>query len=195
MTRSAVQARVPPRLAPPGTRPPEPRPDRPPDGWSPLKPSRRDRIWSSVDAAVLRLADGVARGLTRRQFLKRAGQAGLVLALSTTNLLWHTGTASADPCTGPCGPSPLCSNTKCSSGNCNLSVSGVKRRVNANTGVHEGYACGSNTANNCWVEDCCSRNGSFWNCCDCCVSGTQAPLCTPNCSKHACICRTNLHVC
>jgi hypothetical protein len=182
-----------PRLAPFGVRPPQRRMGRPPDGWKQLDQTQGQHLLAHLDRGLLRFSDTVARGVSRREFLKRTGQAGFVVGVAASNILWHTDPAFAlEPCNNPCGPSPPCADSKCQAFpndfECDLSVSGVKRRVNPQTGVWEGYACGSATANNCWDEDCCARLGRIWRCCDCCVPGTGIPQCS-TCSKHACVCR------
>lgn len=188
------------RAAPQGTRPPSIRMDNPPDGWRSVAGEHR----YSLATTLIRSSAAVADRVTRREILRRGGELGLLVGLQLTGLLWKAGPAAAvDPSCGcncddasgelpgPCGPSPLCNNSAVcnSNGNCALSVTGVRRRINASTNSWPGTSCGCDTCTNCWTENCCSQFNHVYRCCDCCTNGAGQPRCT-GCDKHRCICRS-----
>lgn len=217
-TRDRRRARSglrPPKLAPAGVRPPQYRLDRAPDGWERVGSSATERFMYRLDASILRMADGAARVISRREVLRRAGELSILAGLGASGVLWSSKSARAsDPtCScncldtnnqepGPCGPSPICGNSlNCNSnGNCKTSrsVDGefVRRRNNQSNNTWPGSSCASNTSPNCWEENCCSQRGHRVRCCDCCTPDNS----TPNCSgctntKHKCICRKNVANC
>lgn len=174
--------------------------DRLPDGWEPWGPGPNTGIAYHLDRALIRATGAAARGLTRRDFLKRGSQLGALLALTIGGVL--TGSvAMADHSTecnvddphgelpGACGPSELCPNEHCNnSGGCNLSKPFVRRRF------YTGSQCAPDDAHNCWIEDCCDKpaNGHV-RCCDCC-SPTPTGSGTCACSsptRYKCLCREN----
>jgi hypothetical protein len=202
--------RRPRRFGPPGAGPPILRADRPPDGWIPVASSRRPKVMTWADAGVIHLAASTARGLNRREFIKKTGEVALVAGLALSDVLWGTNPSSAADGVSPCGPnaggcgsSPICPSSVCApdpSGpgqNCDLTLN-VRKRVNATSGGWSDTsapACGSDNASNCWRE-CCS--GSQKRCCDCCVPPrfTNGLSCT-SCSqdKRRCICRSTINTC
>lgn len=186
-----------PRPAPPGVRPGLARDsDRPPDGWELLNPTPAQRVGVHLDRALLRLADSAARGTTRREFLKRTGQVGLLAGLAASDLLWSPTRAKAfhtsELCKGcpPCGPSVFCGSDDCrADGQCQLNTPNVRRQIYT-TGT-----CSSSSAHNGWTENCCSDCSGQWhciaNCADCCtpdVTGSGTCSCT-NPQRYKCICR------
>lgn len=177
------------------------RADRPPDGWIPVDPGLGDRLATEIDRSVLSLADAAARRVSRRAFLRRVADVGIVLGLAVTGLSWGQRTAGAyahiysscdpigDPPPGPCGPSGLCDPSTCSNGNC---ANNNKKRP------WGGSTCCSSCSgtDNCWQENCCANNN--WNshikCCDCCNSTGSGGSCT-TCgggTAQKCICRAKV---
>lgn len=198
------------RQAPPGVRPPRLDSFGPPDGWLVVTPKPGQRFSSWIDSGIIYAADGMARLIPRREFLKRAGEAGVATGLALSGVLWSAGPIHADePDCGPCncqvsgndenpnacGPSPPCNASQClSGGRCNLNASGVRRRVNPSTSHWSGLSCGQATDHHCWLE-CCPAGGSNkkFRCCDCCVDSCAA--CTTSCNgctmKKRCVCENN----
>lgn len=190
------------RLAPPDADRVTSRTDRPPDGWIPVDPNLRERISVEVDRNVLRIADSAARRVSRRAFLRRAADAGIVLGVAFAGLGWRQRSADAyahiytvcdpndlDPPPGPCGPSGLCDPSTCSGGNCS---NNNKKRAWA------GDTCcsGCTGTDNCWQEDCCGDPDwdSHIKCCDCCNSTGSGGTCT-TCqggTAQKCICRSKV---
>ena len=188
------------RPAPPRVRPAPPRPDRPADGWEVIDPSWKERVAESVDSTLLRITDAAAHGTSRRQFLTRTGAAGLAVGLGVTGTLFRPRGARAhysscnvtDPnhnTAGPCGPSPLCSGTYCTSTNCAAGRADTARRS------YGGAYCTSSTSN-CWFEHCCgtSYNGHA-RCCDCCAPSSGADCYGTGCPNRRCICRSRIDYC
>lgn len=196
-TERLLRRNRPPRLAPP--RVPHlslSRDGGPPDGWEPLDPTPGDRVLAHVDRALLRFVNGAAAGITRREFLRRAGEAGLVIGLSASVVLWERPAGAEhtfENCKGcpPCGPSEHCGNSKCKQGDCDLSVSYVRKRP------YGGSNCAPSDAHNCWKENCCDKCGPgktfhcIARCCDCCTTTvTASGIC--NCAsptRYLCHCR------
>jgi hypothetical protein len=190
------------RPAPLGARPPRLRTDMPPDGWEALKLTPAQSLGASIDSGLLRAADGVARSISRRVFLRRAGQLGLLLGLAVTDVLWFSPSAQALTCNffdgsndkfpGACGPSEPCGGSQCnSSDNCDT-------KVQCSGGGHlqkqpwASATCG--TGDNSWSENCCSQNGFHWSCHDCCgctanISGQCDFASCGNHTRYRCICR------
>lgn len=180
------------RTAPPGYVVPVRRMDLAPDGWEPLNPSVRERALIHADSALLRTTRAVARGVTRREFLRRVGQVGLVVGMGTASvvLLPKPAYARCFACGDPCGSSPDCGQANCTNGNCKTSVGNKKRRHDN----FDCFACGSGPCN-CWTADCCFCGGSNSQkkqCCDCC-SDADPNTCTTGCiNNRACICNSSI---
>lgn len=187
------------RPAPSGAVAAPPRSEQPPDGWEVVDPSTASRAVSAIDSALLQLSEATRARASRRQFLEHTGAAGLALGLGLTGTLFRPSAARAhysscnvtDPnnqTAGPCGPSPLCSGTYCTSTNCAHSRADTQRRL---------YGTGSCTTstNNCWIEHCCgtSYNGHA-RCCDCCAPSSGAD-CAGSCPNRRCICRSRVNTC
>jgi hypothetical protein len=174
------------RPAPAGSEIASTRADLPPDGWAPFEPSKVERVASHLDRTLLRVVRQSARGISRRELLKRTAQVGLAVGLSTSTVLLTAGPAYARCylCSDACGPSPDCGGSHCNdNGNCFLSEGTEKR-------AHDQFGC-TTCANrcNCWLADCCfcSDARKTW-CCDCC-SNADPNTCDPPCDdRHACIC-------
>jgi hypothetical protein len=194
------------RPIPPGVRLVPLRTDMPPDGWEALDPSWSERIRVTIDRALLQIADSLARGMNRREFLKKAGQASMVVGLAASGVLTSTTSARAwsTPCNGcqnhPCGPSPICSSTYCD-GNCKVGNSPYVRRRQYNTS----NCCTdiNSTCGNWWPEDCCSCAGkpgvvdwwvAKWRCHDCCAPAGGKDCSPTSCGKR-CICRVKTGTC
>jgi hypothetical protein len=194
------------RPAPEGAGPVDGGLGRRPDGWAYLDPSVSQRMLSTLDAFILRVAHAASQGVSRRDFLPRTGEIVFGLSLLASDVLLVPGTANADfVCTGcncqdsgcqlsgACGSSPLCTNSHCNSEfECALSSNpSERRRVNQATGQWAGFDCGASNAVNCWTE--CCAPGNRHRCCDCCTGSNTLPNCTSgSCggvTKHACICR------
>lgn len=164
--------------------------DRPPDGWEVVGGGLSASARRGFDIVVLRTADAAARRITRRRFLERSARVAVLIGAGLNGILGFgrdvaaAGTARACySCSDPCGPSPPCSSSYCSStGQC--AGSNVKRRV------HDTFQCGTSSTANCWLENCCacSPPKGFWNCCDCCApaGGISCSGCS---TKKACICQ------
>lgn len=185
------------RPAPPGVERTSTRLDAPPDGWALVDPSATQSAAVALDTFALRMTDAAAAAVSRRIFLKRVGQVGLVAGLAASGFLWNPSPASGyaatfsfcdpfgNPPTGPCGPSGLCNPDRCTSGNCTNSA---KRRG------YGGSTCCSSCSGtaNCWRENCCSTPGwmSHVKCCDCCAPGGTSGNCMgTNCTNTKCNCR------
>jgi hypothetical protein len=198
-----------PRPAPPGHGPRRLHAGGPPDGWVQFHPPRRDRIGIHVDRLLLRAVAG-SRPITRREFTRRLGQAGLVIGLGASGVIWRAapgrtipGPCDPDGLCGPmengCGPSELCPASTCrpdpddNGQNCDLSKPDVRNRVNPSTHAWEGFSCGNNSDENCWRE-CCQHN--LKRCCDCCIghqySCPSCNACNDCGTKDRCICRSDL---
>lgn len=189
------------RPAPPGASPFPGGSEGPPDGWEVVDPSLSDRVVITLDSLLFSAVVRSAQAISRRDFLKRVGQVGVLAGLSMSNLLWSNRPARADglACRDadgfPCGPSPVCPDRFCrADGQCKLAEAGVKRR-----GPWESFNCASDTANNCWTEECCGPddpvpNPGHFRCCDCCVPTPENPRCD-NCSKHRCLCKNRTSGC
>jgi hypothetical protein len=186
------------RPAPEGSRPLELGADWPPDGWQLVDPSLSDRMVERADYGLLRAADSMARWITRREFLRRAGELGLVAGLATTRVVWGKDVAQAGhvrcyQCGNACGPSPPCPTSRCTSGgDCNAALSGMRYRV------HDGWAC-TNTSGQCWIANCCNPPSGHCEtqqakkqCCDCCDSGSPNNCTSPCTNKYKCICEKGL---
>lgn len=178
-----------------------------PDGWDVLDASVSQRLGMNVHRTLHLLVATAGRGISRREFLRRASQTALAAGLAANSLLWERQHAAADepletgcgPHAAGCGPSDLCPDTVCilsgtTKGYCKLSVRGVRRRVNQND-HWPGDSCGTSTAHHCWRE-CCS--GNLKRCCDCCVPTSYCSACA-SCSgctaKKKCICRRIIGTC
>lgn len=165
----------------------------PADAWTSLNPRLPDRIVEGLDRASLRVADRAASAVSRRLFLKRVGQVGLLVGLGLSGLLQGSFVqayeetvgcnAYGDPPGGPCGNSPLCEPDRCTGQNC---TDHGKRRD-----YRDNFCCGFNCTGsmNCWRENCCSWPAwnSYVSCCDCCAMGGTIG-CT-NCTGTKCVCR------
>jgi hypothetical protein len=180
------------------------------DGWTLVEPSLRNRMVAAADKRVGAATQGAARRISRRTFLEKTAEAGFATGLTLSGVLWGAGPAEAhepdcgscnclvngnDQNGGACGPAPPCNAAQClSGGRCNLSHSGVRRRVNASTSHWFGNACGGSADHHCWLE-CCP--GGYFRCCDCCVDSCAA--CTNSCtsctSKKKCTCESNTGSC
>ncbi len=174
--------------------------DGPPDGWELVMPTSTERLRVHADRALLRLADSAARGVTRRELFKRAGQIGLVVGLGASEL-FSPSTARAfhtsEGCKGcpPCGPSEYCGSDDCrADGECELSTPYVRRRP------YTGSSCGSSSEHNGWTENCCSMCSGQWHCiagcADCCTpdvtSSGDCSCASPPRDKCSCrACRSN----
>lgn len=191
------------RPAPAGTRPPAPG-DAPPDGWQAVSSTRLGRVIGVADRLLFVATSAVGGRLSRRVFLGRLGQLGLLVGLSASGLVFGTDAEAvihncnfddAPDCDNPgaCGPSEPCNASECTTtGNCKLTYSCNGKSV-------EGRQYGSTTCTTSqggsWTE-CCVN--SIWVCRDCCgcavhSSGTCS---TGNCSgatRYACICERNSH--
>lgn len=199
----------PPRLtrpAPSGSRQPA-RFDRPPDGWTRIPTSRGQAIGDRLDLWLVIVADRVARTVSRRELLKRIGQWSLLLGLTSSRTLWEPSAARADvyrcnrfdsghELLGACGNSPLCRDTHCAPNaqhncDCDLSATNVRQRTWDDT------TCTNSDTLNCWQEECCTENGHFWRCCDCCEA---APATNKECTscasptRYKCICRCHAEI-
>lgn len=93
--------------------------DKPPDGWTVVNPTLARRFEVQADRILLSATDSLAREISRRRFLKRLAQAGVVVGLSFGNVLWQEHPSRALPLecncfgqgqAGPCGPSDICLN-------------------------------------------------------------------------------------
>ena len=181
------------------------RADHPPDGWMPVGTSMSERLYMQVDGFLIRVSALAARGVSRRQFLRRVGEVGVVAAAAASGVLptrWskagHAPVGERKACRGtcsPCGPSPLCNLDYCnddSPKNCATGRPDTKRRR------YEHFDCVGPTVANFWFEECCfdsACNGTWKDaliqCSDCC-GGAGGTSCSsgscPNGSK-ACICR------
>lgn len=185
------------RPAPAGSRP-SASTDSPPDGWDLVEPSRGQQASVRLDGALLRVADSAARHVSRRDFLKRVGQVGLVVGLGTVRVLWgpvpraeaahcnHYGQSSSG---GACGPSEICPNLSCTAEKQCKTAHTCSQGCGVRRQPHTQGTCGSDSASNCWTE-CCS--GTTWRCCDCCTCQTlneDACMSCTGCTKRKCICR------
>ena len=185
------------RPAPPGVERTSTRLDEPPDGWASVDPTPAQSVAATLDGTALRIADAAAAAVSRRQFIKRIGQIGLIAGLAASGLLWRPASASGyaetfgycdpfgDPPTGPCGPSGLCNPDRCTNGNC--TVDNKRRPYGGNT------CCSTCTGtSNCWREKCCGNPSwvSYVKCCDCCApGGTNGNCMGTNCTNTKCNCR------
>jgi hypothetical protein len=143
-----------------------------------MSPARQ--VGNAIDSMVA----GSARGVTRRRFLRRAGQAafGTAVAVAYGSLTVRPAEAAV------CGPSPYCNlSTRCySSGACH-NTSRTKPRA------YSKFYCISSGAGypNCWYAT--SPAGNRYRCCDCCADyNTGGNRCSTNCGSgfYACICRS-----
>lgn len=164
--------------------------------------STRRRLASELDRWILSLADSAARRITRRTFLRRAGEIALVIGLATTHLLWGSPAQALDcnatdpnnELAGPCGPTELCPSNHCQNDNnlCKLSITNVRRRT------YGTFTCGPDDVDNCWNENCCDQPANAMvRCCDCC---TPSPNMSGQCNctnpvRYPCICKKVTQVC
>jgi hypothetical protein len=189
-------------VAPPGLGGADTRSSEAPHGWIPVQPPVLWRLVHRADVLSLQIVRAVAPTITRRRFLRRAGGVILLGSLSLSQLGRSEAHEPLEEGCGPmsagCGPSPLCSNGHCrSDGECDLSDSMVRRRVNQFDNHWPGYDCGADAMHNCWQE-CCGvpTDCKLKRCCDCCTPSTDTPACT-GCAndRHACICRAVIGTC
>ncbi len=181
---------------------PASRRDGPPDGWEVLNAGAAERLTVGLDRALLNVTGSAERGIGRREFLKRAGQVGLLAGLSVTGLLWRPERARGyaqifntcdpfgDPPAGPCGPSGLCGADNCNNGQC--ANANRKRRYAGGT-----CCSGCTGTDNCWRENCCNNNqwNSLIKCCDCCVNAGQPGTTCTDCigvARRRCNCRAKV---
>lgn len=178
------------RPAPPGTHRFTKRSDRMPHGWAPLDPTRIERVRVHADSALLNMADAAARSVSRRTFLKRAGQMAFAVGVSMSWIVKAASPAAARcyQCGDPCGPSPPCGSSKCVSGtgDCKTSVAGVRYRD------HDDFFC-TNSSGQCWTANCCAGvcppgQQQSRLCCDCCIDADPNTCTSPCDPKKACIC-------
>lgn len=187
--------------------------DGPPDGWERLDGSLSQLAASQIDVALLRATDAAARGIGRRQFLKRAGQIGLVAGLGITNLVWdrparashnfreiccNTTTCDgiSDQFPGACGPSAPCRDAHCATnGQCKLNHTHNGSSFPIQRQLYATGNCSGSNADNCWTEDCCSENGFMWKCCDCCENHPSSNNACNCAGKFRCICRERQQAC
>lgn len=180
--------------APPGSQRPSRRSGSPPDAWVPLNPSLLQQARSRLDYVLLRAVGSSSRWISRRQFLRRLGQVGVLVGVSAGSVLWRQDRSLAHgrtcfmPCNA-CGPSPPCNQSLgyCNSnGQCNLGTAGVRRRT------HDDFTCTCDSCDNSWTDHCCSCLGVHYQCNDCCTPTGGTDKCVGGCSdKHACICKKN----
>jgi hypothetical protein len=191
------------RPAPPDARAPA-RSDGPPDGWAPFLPSGVDRGVLAADRSLFRLVDSVGDALNRRTFLRRLGQAGLLLGLTGARVLGDSAPSYAamdcnacvdgqtDHFPGACGPSERCADVECAGGgDCNLNhtcMSGadVKGRP------WNGSTCISGQGGY-WSECCSNEKYRCRDCCGCRTHpGSMCTSCGGDGDHWKCICRSFL---
>lgn len=186
------------KLLPAGVRTTRIRLDRLPDGWDIVAAPTRVRVTTALDRYFLLVADSAARGVGRREFLRRLGRwtVGGATILSGIASGTRSATAHGQPCDyfedpgeSPCGPSAICAAKYCrDDGKCKTAVMGVRKRGDASIDHWFGNACVSDGADTCWLEHCCDQTGHHVNCCDCCVpeNPNDCNVCD---TKNKCICR------
>ena len=134
-----------------------------------------------------RLAAGAGSLVTRKRLLNRAGRLAAVGAFGVA--LADVGGGSTALATGtansPCGPSPICPSTRCTSGGDCRTDNGC---------AYRGYAtsqCVSASVLRAWAEDYRSVGKGLWNCVDCCCLGlVGGSSCFVNCgTRIKCTCR------
>ncbi len=196
---------------------PESRPARSGGLGPPGKPKRTrpsiSLVVGAVDARVATAMRTAGRSLTRRQFIRRAGEAAFVTGLTLSRVMWTTapsradGTSACGPHPNGCGSSPICPDSVCHADpdgpgqNCDLNCGcgGVRKRVNCSSNSWSDVSapcCGGDNASNCWRENC---SGTCKRCCDCCVppSFTDGADCNQcgGTNKRRCTCRSIVNSC
>src|SRR3954453_13115654 len=116
------------RPAPPDVRPAGERSEVP-DGWLPVHAGNVAALVMKAEIVALGMLDSAAHTITGRRFLRRLGEAGVVVGVAGSRLLWgmeisqaHTkcnACGQGDP--GPCGPSEICADHECDSNGCDTS--------------------------------------------------------------------------
>jgi hypothetical protein len=148
----------------------------------------------SVEYAVAGLARAVASGVSRRTFLRRAGEAGLAagLTLSWIGVLAEKAGAAGSCSGGACGPSPPCDYVVIT-GLCLQPADPAIKGRNYNT-----YQCASSGAEGgSWTESygsSCASPGS-WRCRDCAEKNSGTGHLVSGCGSgtwRACIRRKKL---
>jgi hypothetical protein len=198
------------RPAPAGSRPIAPW-DARPDGWELIEPSPGERFLTRVDRILLSTADSVADRISRRTFLSRTGQLGLLIGLVGTRLLWGAEEGQAAPfcntCVDPgetdrndgaCGPSEPCNVlNECSganNGNCNLGWGCNNSNVQGQ--VWASGVCQPQNAGGTWDECCGSQITTCRDCCGCKIhsSGTCTQGTCSNKTRYKCICENHTSI-
>ena len=136
--------------------------------------------------AMYKITSSTANAVSRRAFLRGLGSAAFTAAMSGMFLFTRfTYTAGAHgTCSSPCGPSPICSSSYCTSHSCKPSG-----------GINQKYESGQClSGSNYWTENYCSGCGSSWGgqivfCGDCCglTGGGSCSNCVV--TRYRCICR------
>jgi hypothetical protein len=130
-----------------------------------------------------------AHALTRRRFLRNAGNAALGATLAATYLGTRPELAEACTFSNFCGPSPICGGFRCTGSVhqlCNTSRSDTKWRK------HDQFVCGTAADINCWYSPC--SGGVKYQCCDCAGNDTGGcGFITSGCGSgtwRSCICQS-----
>jgi hypothetical protein len=181
--------------------------------WVPPTVHPTDGAWPAdallvvIDGGLLWVSDSIARQVSRRTFLSRVGQVGLVLGLSAARVLLGTdgGVAVTAPecnvCTdtgendvnpGACGPTEPCGNQECRSGDnrhlCNLDFQCGSPPRSVRGRIWGTFIC-TNSQPGKW-DECCQ--GKLSICRDCCGCRTHARRCEVGActggTRWACIC-------
>lgn len=141
------------------------------------------------------LAEGAARGLTRRRLLRNAGGAALGGAVAIAYIERASDAVAQCAYSDACRPSPLCGGARCDGWRC------LASRADTSWAVYQGGSApcsGTSGVNNCWESGC--VNGQIWRCCDCCArdAGCTAGAACYACGAGAwnkCICRGPVGTC
>ncbi len=181
------------RPAPPGARPASDV-TGPPDGWRRLGVGPLRRAEFTADSTLLLATDSIVRRMSRRRFLRGAGELGLVIGVGASKLLFDAPAWAApelecncfgDGESGPCGPSDLCFLSECgNNGHCDSNAV-CSNGVHVKGRPHNDMDCGTS---GCWNECC---GGTTRLCCDCCGCRQHTIQCVSNCgaTHYKCICR------
>jgi hypothetical protein len=124
---------------------------------------------------VDKLAQGAARQVSRRRFLRNSGAAALGAALSGAMLGTGRGRAAVTYATSTCSGSPVCASGRCFDGQCSNSA-----------GRHWATStCWPSHLGGCWTTGC-------WRCCDCCqfesTSAGKCSSCGDSNTRYKCHC-------
>lgn len=130
----------------------------------------------------------VARGITRRRLLRRAGKGALGVAFGTA-YLWHRPL--------PAYAGQFCSGARCNETRC-YDTGRCHCTCRTRPATYQGWTCNQCGDYGCWIT------GSCYRCCDCCVDyvvsgvrcGGDCPGggCSPR-AMYECACVSNAPVC